>query len=152
MRRRSAEPLATSISGWITPLAALEPYLVPGRRQEPEPAPYLRAPGDHALDIALEIELNGETISRTNARHLYWTFPQQLAHATVNGAAVRPGDLFASGTISGPDRGSEGSLIELGRPFLADGDTVTLRGRAGTIELGEVSGTIVPRRASGARR
>jgi fumarylacetoacetase len=108
-----------------------------------EPAPYLRTDGDHALDVALEVELNGETIARTNARHLYWTFPQQLAHATVNGAAVRPGDLFASGTISGAEHGSEGSLIELGRPFLADGDTVTLRGRAGTIALGEVTGTIV---------
>jgi fumarylacetoacetase len=82
-------------------------------------------------------------ISRTNARGLYWTFPQQLAHATVNGASVRPGDLFASGTISGPTPGSEGSLIELGRPFLADGDTVVLRGAAGTVSFGEVRGTVV---------
>ena len=66
-----------------------------------------------------------------------------LAHATVNGAALRAGDLFASGTISGPTPGSEGSLIELGRPFLADGDTVVLRGAAGTVSFGEVSGTIV---------
>ncbi|HET6549362.1 MAG TPA: fumarylacetoacetate hydrolase family protein [Solirubrobacter sp.] len=135
---------ATSIAGWVTPLQALEPYLVPARAQEPEPAAYLRTDGDFALDIELSVELNAETIARTNAKHLYWTFPQQLAHATVNGAAVRPGDLFASGTISGPEPGSEGSLIELGRPFLADGDTVILRGRAGTIELAEVSGTIVP--------
>ena len=66
-----------------------------------------------------------------------------LAHATVNGAAVRPGDLFASGTISGPTPGSEGSLIELGRPFLADGDAVTITGSAGSVSFGEVSGTIV---------
>jgi fumarylacetoacetase len=133
---------ATSISGWITPLAALEPYLVPAREQDPEPAEYLRTTGDWALDVALEVELNGEVISRGNARGLYWTFPQQLAHATVNGAAVRPGDLFASGTISGFDPGSEGSLLESGRGFLADGDTVVLRGAAGSVSLGEVRGTI----------
>jgi len=134
---------ATSISPWIVPLQALEPYLVPARAQDPEPLEYLRVDGDWALDVALEIELNGEVISRTNARGLYWTFPQMLAHATVNGAAVRPGDLFASGTISGPEPGSEGSLIELERPFLADGDTVVLRGSAGTVSFGEVRGTIV---------
>ena len=113
------------------------------REQDPEPLPYLRAAGDWALDLELEVELNGEVISRVNARGLYWTFPQQLAHATVNGAALRAGDLFASGTISGPTPGSEGSLIELGRPFLADGDTVVLRGAAGTVSFGEVRGTIV---------
>jgi fumarylacetoacetase len=116
---------------------------VPAREQDPEPLPYLRTAGEWALDIELEVELNGEVISRTNARGLYWTCPQMLAHATVNGAALRAGDLFASGTISGPTRGSEGSLIELGRPFLADGDTVVLRGAAGTVSFGEVSGTIV---------
>jgi fumarylacetoacetase len=137
---------ATSIAAWITPLAALEPYLVPARPQDPEPLEYLRVEGDWALDAALAVELNGETISATNARGLYWTFPQQLAHATVNGARVRAGDLFASGTISGPDPGTEGSLIERFRNerFLADGDTVVLRGRAGSLTLGEVAGTITP--------
>jgi fumarylacetoacetase len=133
---------ATTISAWITPLQALEPYLVPARVQDPEPLPYLRTEGDWALDVELQVELNGEAISRTNARGLYWTFPQQLAHATVNGATARPGDLFASGTISGPTAGSEGSLIELGRPFLEDGDTVVLTGAAGELSLGEVRGTI----------
>jgi fumarylacetoacetase len=133
---------ATSIAGWITPLAALEPYLVPAVAQDPEPAEYLRVAGDWALDIALEVELNGEVITRGNARGLYWTFPQQLAHARVNGATVRPGDLFASGTISGFEPGTEGCLLESGRGFLADGDTVVMRGRAGSIELGEVRGTI----------
>jgi fumarylacetoacetase len=141
-----AKSFATSISPWIVPLAALEPYLVSAPEQDPEPLPYLRTAGDWALDLALEVELNGAVISRTNARGLYWTFPQQLAHATVNGAAVRPGDLFASGTISGPTPGSEGSLIELERPFLADGDTVILRGAAGTVSFGEVRGTIVSAR------
>jgi fumarylacetoacetase len=135
---------ATSISPWVVPLDALEPFRVAARPQDPAPLDYLRTEGDWALDIALEVELNGEVISRTNARGLYWTFPQQLAHATVNGTNVRPGDLYASGTISGPEPGSQGSLIELQRPFLQDGDTVVLRGRAGhAVEFGEVVGTIV---------
>jgi fumarylacetoacetase len=133
---------ATSIAGWITPLAALEPYLVDAVEQDPQPAEYLRTNGGWALDIALEVELNGDVITRGNASRLYWTFPQQLAHATVNGAAVRPGDLFASGTISGFEPGSEGSLLESGRGFLADGDTVVMRGTAGSVALGEVRGTI----------
>ncbi len=135
---------ATSIAPWIVPFAALEPFRVPARPQEPEPLEYLRTEGDWALDIVLEVELNGAVISRTNARGLYWTFPQQLAHTTANGTNIRPGDLYASGTISGPDPGSEGSLIELGHPFLQDGDTVVLRGRAGrSVDFGEVVGTIV---------
>jgi fumarylacetoacetase len=133
---------ATSVSPWVVPLDAVS--LVPAPPQDPEPLPYLRVAGDWALDADLEVELNGEVISRVNARGLYWTFPQQLAHATVNGAAARPGDLFASGTISGAERGSEGSLIELGRPFLRDGDAVVLRGRSGAASFGEVRGTIVP--------
>ena len=133
---------ATSISPWVVPLEALEPFRVPAPEQDPEPLEYLRTEGDWGLDIALEVELGGTVISRTNTRGLYWTFPQQLAHATVNGTNVRPGDLYASGTISGAEPGSRGSLIELtwgGRDRSArrrirahvpqDGDTVTLRGR-----------------------
>jgi fumarylacetoacetase len=145
---------ATSISGWVTPLALLEDKLVPGPRQQPEPLPHLRAEGDWALDLPLEVELNGTVIARGNARGLYWTMPQQLAHATSNGATVRTGDLMASGTISGRTRGSEGSLIELtrngGEPirlgdgsertFLEDGDEIVLRGDP----LGEVRGRILP--------
>jgi fumarylacetoacetase len=134
---------ATSVSAWVTPLAALEPYLVPAPAQDPEPDAYLRTQGDWALDVALQAQVNGDVVTRGNARGLYWTFPQQLAHATVNGAAVRPGDLFASGTISGADPGTYGCLLEAGGPYLDDGDTVTLRARAGTIELGAVTGTIV---------
>lgn len=151
---------ATSISGWVTPLALLEDRFVPGVPQEPEPLPYLRAPGDWALDLELEVELSGAVISRTNARGLYWSGPQQLAHATVNGASLRTGDLLASGTISGADDGSQGSLIELtrngaqpvelgdgsSRGFLEDGDEVVLRGRAGDVELGEVRGAVLPAR------
>jgi fumarylacetoacetase len=151
---------ATSIGAWVTPLALLEDQLVPGPSQDPDPLPYLQVEGDWALDLELEVELEGTIVSRTNARGLYWSMPQQLAHATVNGASVATGDLFASGTISGSERGSEGSLIELThngehpvgladgstRAFLEDGDEVVLRGRAGEVELAEVSGTIVPAR------
>ncbi len=151
---------ATSIAAWVTPLALLEDRFVAAPAQEPEPLEYLRVRGEWALDVELEVELSGTVISRTNARGLYWTMPQQLAHATVNGASIRTGDLFASGTISGPDRGSEGSLIELTwngehpirlgdgstRTFLEDGDEVVLRGRAGELELGEVRGTVLAAR------
>jgi fumarylacetoacetase len=150
---------ATSVSPWVVPLDALEPFRVPAPPQDPEPLEYLRTASDWGLDIALEVELNGTVISRTNARHLYWTFPQQLAHVTVNGANVRPGDLYASGTISGPEPDSRGSLIELTwggrdpirlpdgseRTFLQDGDTIVLRGRCGDrVSFGEVAGTILP--------
>jgi fumarylacetoacetase len=147
---------ATSISAWVTPLADLAAARVSPPAREPEPLPYLQVDDDWTLDVALEVELNGTVVSRTNARTLYWSMPQQLAHATVNGASIRTGDLMATGTISGPERGSEGSLIELTRngaeplrldggserTFLEDGDEVVLRGRAGSLELGEVRGTI----------
>ena len=151
---------ATSIGAWVTPLALLEDRFVPAPVQDPEPLPYLRTEGDWALDVELEVEVGGTVVSRTNTRGLYWTMPQQLAHATVNGASVTTGDLFASGTISGPEQGSEGSLIELTRngehpigladgstrSFLEDDDEVVLRGRAGQLELAEVRGTIRPAR------
>ena len=143
---------ATSVSAWVTPLALLEDRRLAAPPQEPEPLPHLRVEGDWAYDLPLEVELNGAVISRGNARGLYWTMPQQLAHATSNGASIRTGDLMASGTISGAERGSEGSLIELTwngsepvrlgdggeRTFLEDGDEVVLRGEP----LGEVRGLI----------
>jgi fumarylacetoacetase len=132
----------TSVSAWVTPLALLESRRVEAPPQDPPPLPHLAGGRDWALDLELEIELNGETISLGNARSLYWTMPQQLAHATSNGATVRTGDLMASGTISGPDPGSEGSLIELtdNARFLEDGDEVVLRAR----DLGEVRGRVSP--------
>jgi fumarylacetoacetase len=135
---------ATSISAWVTPLADLEPRRVPGAVQEPAPLEYLRS-DPSVYDIDLEVELNGNVISRTNARNLYWSIEQQIAHATVNGASLRTGDLLATGTISGGEPDSRGSLIELfwNERFLADGDEVVLRGRAGDTGLGEVAGTIV---------
>jgi fumarylacetoacetase len=141
---------ATSISPWVVPLAELPRVAAPP--QDPEPLPHLRT-DPWALDVELEVVLNGETISRTNTRHLYWNVEQQVAHLTSNGASLRTGDLLASGTISGSDPGSYGSLIELTwngerpielrdgstRTFLEDGDEVTLRSPI----LGEVTGRIV---------
>jgi fumarylacetoacetase len=134
----------TSVSAWVTPLALLEERRVQAPVQDPEPLPYLAGGRDWALDVDLSVELNGTVVSRGNARTLYWTMPQQLAHATSNGAPVRTGDLMASGTISGADPGTEGSLVERGRGFLEDGDEVVLRGRAGDVELGEVRGHVLP--------
>jgi fumarylacetoacetase len=139
-----AKSFLTSVSAWVTPLALLEERRVQAPAQDPEPLPHLAGGRDWALDIDLEVELNGAVVSRGNARTLYWTMPQQLAHATSNGATVRTGDLMASGTISGADPGTEGSFIEQGRGFLEDGDEVVLRGRAGKVELGEVRGRVRP--------
>jgi fumarylacetoacetase len=131
---------ATSISPWVVTLDELD--RVAGEPQEPPPLDYLRIE-PFAFDVPLEIELNGEVISRTNARHLYWNVAQQIAHLTSNGSTLRTGDLLATGTISGPGERERGSLIELTwneGPFLADGDEVVLRGEG----LGEVWGRIVP--------
>ncbi|MGW5156117.1 fumarylacetoacetase [Nonomuraea wenchangensis] len=149
-----AKSFATSVSPWVTPLEALP--RIPGRAQDPEPLPYLRRKADWGLDIAVEILLNGEVVARPPYAEMYWTPDQMLAHLTVNGASLRTGDLFASGTISGPERGQRGSFIELTwngtdpiklgsgetRTFLEDGDTVTIRATAGDVTLGEVSGTV----------
>jgi len=153
---------ATSIAPWIVPLEALEPLRVPGPPQVPPPLPYLRTDDPWALDVELEAALTpagssvDTTLTRTNARGLYWNAAQQLAHATVGGATVAAGDLFASGTISGSEPGTFGSLIELTqggrtplrladgveRTFLEDGDTVVIRGRGGAVSFGEVRGRI----------
>jgi fumarylacetoacetase len=140
----------TSVSAWVTPLALLEDARVEAPVQDPAPLPHLAAGRDWGLDVALEVELNGEKLSQGNARTLYWTLPQQLAHATSNGASLRTGDLMASGTISGAEPGTEGSMIELfrGERFLEDGDEVVLLGRAANgVELGEVRGRVLPARS-----
>ncbi|WP_371782526.1 fumarylacetoacetase [Streptosporangium subroseum] len=156
---------ATSISPWITPLAALSQARVTGREQDPEPHDYLRRQEPWGLDLSLEVAINGEVVSRPQYRDMYWTPDQMLAHMTVNGASLRTGDLYASGTVSGAEPGERGSLIELtwngaeplklpdgsARTFLEDGDTVTITATApgpggAVITLGEVSGTVVPAR------
>ncbi len=139
---------ATVISPWVVPLAALEPLRVPGVKQEPEPLPYLRLAEDWAFDLHLEawlktVEMDAPTrLTKTNFRYLYWSVAQMLAHATINGARMRVGDLFASGTVSGPTPDSLGCMLELSqagrspvllpsgetRAFLEDGDQITLVG------------------------
>ena len=155
-----AKSFATSVAAWVTPLQAILDRRVAAPAQEPAPLPYLREE-PWALDLDLAIELNGSVVARPNARHLYWSAAQQLAHLTVNGASLSVGDLFASGTISGPERGQRGSLLELSwngaepieladgstRSFLEDGDEVVLRGAGGdALVLGEVRGRIEPAR------
>ncbi len=150
---------ATSISGWVTPLEALQSARVDLPGQDPKPLEYLRVGDGAGYDIDFEVVLNGETISRPPYSSMYWSPAQMLAHMTVNGASLRTGDLFGSGTISGRDKDQRGSLLELSwggkepfgdnRTFLEDGDTVTLRAtapgaRGGRIALGEVTGTILP--------
>lgn len=133
---------ATSISAWVTPLALLEDARCDAPAQDPEPLDYLRVGRHSALDIELQLERNGDVVTHQNARTLYWTGPQLLAHLKSNGTTLRPGDLFATGTISSPE---PGSLIELGTGYLDDGDEIVIRGRAAEVELGEVRGRIVPR-------
>ena len=154
---------ATSVSAWVTPLEALEGARVRPPPQDPVPLGYLHDPAPWALDLSIEIELDAQVISRPQFSGMYWTPGQQLAHMTSNGAALRTGDLVASGTVSGREPTQRGCLLELswggreplalasGRAvtFLEDGDTVVLRAFApavdgGRIALGEVSGTIAP--------
>lgn len=163
---------ATSIAAWVTPLEALQPCRVEGPVQEPPPLEYLRheEPWGLGLDLAIELRPSGadeaETVSSTSFAGLYWRFPQQIAHLTANGAALRTGDLLASGTVSGAERGKEGSLVELTRAgteplsvagqeraFLEDGDQVVLRGSAAVdddvvLTLGEVQGGVSPARGT----
>lgn len=164
-----AKNFGTSISPWIVTMGALEPFRTKGPDQlEAQPLPYLQQSGDRTFDIQLEVLLQtpkmktGEIISRSNFKHLYWSMAQQLAHHSVNGCNLRPGDLLASGTISGPTEDSRGSMLELAwkgtkplelstgetRTFLQDGDRVTLRGtcvgKEYSIGFGEVTGKILP--------
>ncbi|MFN8083385.1 MAG: fumarylacetoacetase [Dermatophilaceae bacterium] len=157
---------ATSISGWVLPMAALSAARVPLPIQEPLPLPYLCGHAATGYDVHLEVAVNGSVVSRPEYAGLYWAPQQMLAHMTVNGATTGPGDLFGSGTISGPRADQRGSFLELSwngtepfaladgttRTFLEDGDTVTLRAWApgptpgSRIGLGEVTGRITSAR------
>jgi fumarylacetoacetase len=163
-----AKNFATSISPWIVTLDALEPFKTKREEQIPEVLPYLKNTGDWLFDINLEVKIktkNSEEsfiISRSNSKYLYWDICQQLAHHSVSGCNMRTGDLLASGTISGPEKNSFGSLLELTwrgseplkfsngeeRKFLQDGDTLIISGfceKDGVrIGFGEVSGKILP--------
>jgi fumarylacetoacetase len=153
---------ATSVSPWVVPVAALEAARVAPPRQDPPLLSYLECAEPWGLDLALQIMLNDHVVARPAFRDMYWTPPQQLAHATVNGAPLRTGDLFASGTVSGPGPEERGCLLELTwdgtrpitlpggttRSYLDDGDvvriTATAPGADGvTIGFGAVEGRAV---------
>ncbi|KAH6884138.1 hypothetical protein B0T10DRAFT_518189 [Thelonectria olida] len=162
----TAKNLGTSISPWVVLSDALEASKGPGIQHDTELLPYLRQDSkDTILGIDLEVDLitssgKKNTISRTNAKNLLWSWPQMIAHHTITGCNLRPGDLFGSGTISGTESGTEGSLLEQTqggkvalkleggeeRKFLQDGDTLVIRGSFGSgdsvVGFGEVSGTI----------
>ncbi|MGH3982162.1 MAG: fumarylacetoacetate hydrolase family protein, partial [Pseudonocardiaceae bacterium] len=156
---------ATSISPWVVPLDALDTARIRPPERDPYPLPYLDDTGTEpwGLEITLEVRLNGQLVARPPFAGMYWTAPQQLAHLTSNGACLRTGDLFASGTVSGAAPDQRGSLLELSwngsapltladgstRGFLADGDEVSITATAPgpegtTIGLGEVCGRISP--------
>ncbi|SFS84120.1 fumarylacetoacetate hydrolase family protein [Saccharopolyspora flava] len=157
-----AKSFATSISGWITPLEAFEHARVPAPPPEHPLQQYLVETEPWGLDLRLEVRCNETTLAHPRFADMYWTPAQQLAHMTVGGAPARPGDLFASGTVSGPEREQRGCLLELTwggsdpitlsdgeqRTFLQDGDRVTLSGSApgpggSIVGLGEVTGTVL---------
>ena len=166
-----AKTFATSVSPWVVTLDALEPFRIPGMDQDPVPLPYLAQSGPRHFDVQLVVSLQTQKMSqpqeicRSNMQHLYWSIAQQLTHQCSNGTNVEPGDLYASGTISGADAGSFGSLLELTwrgqnaillnetgetRTFLEDGDTVVMtafaQGEGFRVGFGEVRGTIQPAR------
>ncbi|KAA9165628.1 fumarylacetoacetase [Amycolatopsis acidicola] len=153
---------ATSISAWVVPLLALEEARVATPVQDPEPLPYLKESQPWGLDIELSVAWNGHEVTRPPYREMYWSPAQMLAHMTVNGASSRTGDLYASGTISGPEKNQRGAFIELTwggrepvlvggeeRTFLQDGDEVSISATApaaggARIGFGEVKGKILP--------
>ncbi|MEY2480170.1 MAG: fumarylacetoacetase [Verrucomicrobiota bacterium] len=162
-----AKNFCTSISPWVVTLEALEPFRKPLPAQDPEPLPYLRSTNDFTFDIKLEAGLQTATmktpaiITRTNFQNLYWSISQQLAHHTIGGCNLQPGDLLASGTISGPTEESRGCMLELTwrganplklsngemREWLEDGDTLAIsgwcEGDGFRVGFGEVSGRVI---------
>lgn len=162
-----AKNFATSISPWIITMDALEPFRTKGPKQDPVPFPYLQLKGKNHFDINLEVAIQPENesetiVSKTNFKYMYWSMSQQLAHHTSNGCRVNSGDMMGSGTISGPNPDSYGSMLELTwggknpiklndgteRKFINDGDTVTMKGFCKNdgvrIGFGEVSSKLLP--------
>lgn len=158
---------ASTLAPWIITLEALEPFRVPCPKQEPEVLPYLKSTGDNNYDVQLFVDIvtpdgHVNTISHSNYKFMYWNMQQQLAHHTVNGCNIQVGDLYASGTISGQDAQSYGSMLEISwqgkrpitladgteRKFIHDGDTVRLRGRCEkdgiSLGFGPCDGKILP--------
>lgn len=162
-----AKNFASSMSCWIVTLDALEPFRTAGPIQKPKVLPYLEYSGDKHLDIELTVAIQTENgakkvVTNSNYKHMYWNMNQQLAHHTVNGCNVNCGDLLASGTISGPKKGSYGSMLEISwkgtkpvkmpdgseRKFIQDGDSVIFNGRAKNkdfnIGFGELISKVLP--------
>lgn len=162
-----AKNFASSMSPWIVTLDALEPFRVAGPLQDPTVLPYLEYEGDHHLDIALEVAIKPQQaeesiVCHSNYKHMYWNMVQQLAHHTINGCDIHAGDVLASGTISGPEEGQFGSMLEISwkgtkpfqmkdgseRKFILDGDTVIMRGHGikdgVRVGFGEVKTTVLP--------
>ncbi|WP_369754061.1 fumarylacetoacetase [Flavobacterium sp. WC2409] len=162
-----AKNFASSISPWIVTMDALEPFRVPGPKQNPSPLPYLQQKGKHSFDINLQVAIQPENaeptvVSNSNFKYMYWTMNQQLAHHTSNGCRVNSGDMMGSGTISGPTPDSYGSMLELTwggknpitlndgteRKFINDNDTVIMKGfcKNGQVRIGfgEVSSKLLP--------
>lgn len=162
-----AKNFASSISPWIVTLDALEAFKVAGPAQQPEVLPYLEVKGNKNFNIQLEVTIQPEgqkekVVSNSNFKYMYWNINQQLAHHTVNGCNIEVGDMYASGTISGPTPDSYGSMLELAwkgtkplqmpdgseRKFINDGDTVIMRGHAENdgirIGFGEVATKVLP--------
>jgi fumarylacetoacetase len=157
----------SSMSPWVVPIEALEPFKVQGPMQQPEVLPYLKCSDSNNYDIKLEVSITPDgasetVVCRSNYQYMYWNMLQQLAHHTVNGCNIRVGDLMASGTISGSEPDSYGSMLELAwqgtkpltlqdgstRVFIKDNDTVTMRGYAEKdgvrVGFGAVSGKVLP--------
>jgi len=163
-----AKNLGTSISPWVVTMEALKPFAVPNYVQEPAPFPYLKHDDPYTFDVNLEVAIKpagsstANIVSQSNFKYMYWTMKQQLAHHTITGCNMRPGDLLASGTISGPEPSSYGSMLELSwrgskpvplteggeRKFLQDGDNVIMtgvcRGEGFNVGFGNVEGVVLP--------
>lgn len=158
---------ASHLSCWIVTLDALEPYRVAGPVQEPKVLPYLEYEGNKHLDINLEVLIKPEggeetSVCKSNYKHMYWNMNQQLAHHTINGCDIKNGDCYGSGTISGPEEGEFGSMLEISwkgtktvpmkdgseRKFINDNDTVIMRGYAEKngirVGFGEVAAKVLP--------
>lgn len=167
----NAKNFLTSISPWVVTIEALEPFIITGEKQDPEPVEYLQRKKDFTFNISLEAYLTTtkmdkpHLLTKSNCKYLYWSIDQQLVHHTVTGCNLRTGDLLASGTISGPQAHERGCLLELSwdeqkgsvpiqlpsgetRTFLEDGDSIILtgwaQGESYRIGFGQVSGKIIP--------
>jgi len=162
-----AKNFASHVSPWVVTMDALEPFIVNGPEQDPEVLPYLKYDKATHFDVKLEVGIQPEgssetTVSNSNFKHMYWNVRQQLAHHTVNGCNMQVGDMYGSGTISGPEDSAYGSMLELSwrgtkplamkdgseRKFIQDGDTVIMRGHAEKngvrVGFGEVKAKVLP--------